>query len=140
VQPSTESSLPAHRLVVGVLRKCSASSPTCRNRSLKRFTEVQRLVAHLPPTSPLSEPLPCQFTQTFYGSAAPQTMNPLLTPLPSSLSAGLTAASPERANGMAAEQAGQMAEMRLVPPLRAPTLAEAVLCVSVKRSGSGRQP
>ena len=60
--------------------------------------------------------------------AAP--MDPLLTPLPSSLSAGITAASPERANSMAAEQAEQMSRMRVLSPLQLPTLSEAVLCVS----------
>ena len=64
-------------------------------------------------------------------SAAPA-MNPLLTPLPASLSAEITAASAEQASGMAAEQAQQMSDMAVVPPLRPPTLPQAVLCVSAR--------
>lgn len=64
-------------------------------------------------------------------------MNPLLTPLPATLSAKLTAASAQAADGMAAEQAEAMGELQLVPPLTAPTLPQAILCVSGRQRSAG---
>lgn len=60
-------------------------------------------------------------------------MNPLLTPLPATLSAKFTSASAQTADGMAAEQAEAMEGLSLVPPLTPPTLPQAILVVGAKR-------